>query len=756
VLTKAAERMRRMRERRRAAATASPILYEQPDWRDFISRASLPRKAGCEPDQLGWVVLKELVDNALDSGASDVTLTGDTTWCAVADDGPGIEPNEVPRLFAVNRPRISSKLKRLPTRGMLGNGLRVVMGAVAALGATISVTTRGHRYELGTNTVTGETEISSAADVPEIPGVMVKVEFPNPLFTDHDFSFARKAIRIALVGTIYDGPSMPNWYGKAGLEMVLAAAPKDLTRDEVLLNIFGTTAPTDVSVDIGELGGSAFVGYYRKVSGTATIEDATIPFTVEVWVDCEPVENGDNTTFVFFPFINRSPSLAYVRYSADSAGLRLYDCGLDFKVAGAKRAQYSIAVSIITPYLRLTGDGKAPYLADFQEAIDKAVTGAANKAYRYMIRPATKVSIKDAAYAVLKDAYLKASDNGKLPAKARQIMYAARGEILRLTGRKKFDDKRFTQELLPDYINGNPEETADWDVIYDARGNLIEPHTRRRVPLGTLQVRQYLGDRPAFGPATKVEADAFYPTSGPKNRYRNILFVEKEGFDELFEAVQLAERYDTAVMSTKGMSVVAARELLDRLADDVDNVFVMHDLDVSGFSIAGTLGTNSRRYTFENEVPIVELGLRLEDVEAMGLEAEAVKVDNAAARRETLELHGATEAEIEFLAEPDDDGMCRRVELNAMTSRQLVNFVEAKLDEYGVKKVVPESGALTQHARRLVEQTLTRAVLQRLAGDIARHAAEAELPENLEEAVRQLLVQRSELSWDQALAQLIG
>jgi hypothetical protein len=80
---------------------------------------------------------------------------------------------------------------------------------------------------------------------------------------------------------------------------------------------------------------------------------------------------------LFFPFINRSPSLAYVRYSADSAGLRLYDCGLDFKVAAEKRAQYSIAVSIITPYLRLTGDGKAPYLADFQEAIYKAVTGAA-------------------------------------------------------------------------------------------------------------------------------------------------------------------------------------------------------------------------------------------------------------------------------------------------------------------------------------------------------------------------------------------
>ena len=32
-----------------------------------------------------------------------------------------------------------------------------------------------------------------------------------------------------------------------------------------------------------------------------------------------------------------------------------------------------------------------------------------------------------------------------------------------------------------------------------------------------------------------------------------ILFIEKEGFMPLFEAVQLAERFDLAIMSTKGM-----------------------------------------------------------------------------------------------------------------------------------------------------------------------------------------------------------
>ena len=38
------------------------------------------------------------------------------------------------------------------------------------------------------------------------------------------------------------------------------------------------------------------------------------------------------------------------------------------------------------------------------------------------------------------------------------------------------------------------------------------------------------------------------------------MFIEKEGFTELFNSVKLRERYDIAVMSTKGMPVVAMRK----------------------------------------------------------------------------------------------------------------------------------------------------------------------------------------------------
>jgi hypothetical protein len=471
---------------------------------------------------------------------------------------------------------------------------------------------------------------------------------------------------------------------------------------------------------------------------------------------CEHVEKGQEESYRFSPIINRGISLAELSYWSDSDGLSLHGCGVGLKMRGPKRADYTIMLSIIAPYIRLASDGKAPYLGDFELLISTALQGAAAEAYHHMIRPPSSMSVKDAAYAVMRDAYLQASSNGTLPAKARQIMYRARGPILRMTGKKKFSDGYFTQELVPEYMTDNPEETAKWDVVYDGRGQLIEPHTMYSILLGTIQVRQYLGDRAPPGPAVSISSQTLYPTSGPKNRYGNLLFCEKEGFNELWRAVRLAERLDLAIMSTKGMSVVAARTLLDRIASEVDRVFVLHDFDVSGFSICGTLGTDSRRYTFGNRVNIVPIGLRLADVERLGLEAEPVKVDKLMARRERLRRHGALPEEIDYLATPDEDGMCRRVELNAMTSQQLVDLVETKLAEHGCAKVLPENSTLEEHAWRLLEAKITKELVERNRKQIASQAAEFELPTDLDEQVMALLADEPQLSWDAALAKILS
>ena len=69
--------------------------------------------------------------DALDAGGEVEVGEIDDGGYYVQDDGPGIEPDEIATLFSIDRPMVSTKLLRLPTRGALGNGLRVVAGAAA-------------------------------------------------------------------------------------------------------------------------------------------------------------------------------------------------------------------------------------------------------------------------------------------------------------------------------------------------------------------------------------------------------------------------------------------------------------------------------------------------------------------------------------------------------------------------------------------------------------------------------------------------
>jgi len=101
-----------------------------------------------------------------------------------------------------------------------------------------------------------------------------------------------------------------------------------------------------------------------------------------------------------------------------------------------------------------------------------------------------------------------------------------------------------------------------------------------------------------------------------------VLFIEKEGFIPLFERVQLAERYDIAIMSTKGMSVTACRQLVEAMCASNVPLLVLHDFDKSGFSILGTLRSNTRRYSFRSRPNVIDLGLRLDDVTEFEDQAE--------------------------------------------------------------------------------------------------------------------------------------
>ncbi len=370
---------------------------------------------------------------------------------------------------------------------------------------------------------------------------------------------------------------------------------------------------------------------------------------------------------------------------------------------------------------------------------------------RYAMTRRCHVSIKDAVWEVMEAAYLKASGGGTLPAHARQIMYAARGMIQRLADppiRTSFD-KYFTQQLLPDYIE---EKGVDWNVVFDARGHFHEPHTGEKVPLGTLQVGSYL-NRIETHEVGGIELDVFdehYPTLGPENRFGAILFIEKEGFMPLFEAVKLAERYDLAIMSTKGMSTTAARELVDVLADDHNvPLLVLHDFDKAGFSIVGTLSRDTRRYSFTGDINVIDIGLRLDDID--GLETERVYFKGSTnSVRANLRENGATEEEIEFL-------LRRRVEINAFPSDALITWLERKLEENGVVKIVPSDDTIARAYRRMRRQALVQKhideVLEKLGEENETEIVSA--PSDLRTRIETAQSIDREEPWDELLRKIV-
>jgi hypothetical protein len=218
----------------------------------------------------------------------------------------------------------------------------------------------------------------------------------------------------------------------------------------------------------------------------------------------------------------------------------------------------------------------------------------------------------------------------------------------------------------------------------------------------------------------------------------------------LLRAAKIAERFDIAIMSTKGMSVTAARQLLDQLSPRVEQILVLHDFDVSGFTILGTLASDSRRFRFSNKsIAMIDIGLRLADVEALDLQSEPVSVlGKLRSRARTLEQYGATPEEIAFLR-------AQRVELNAMTSRQFVDHLEAKLAEHGVTKVLPEEKVIEGHARYLLEVMITNQELEKILPEVHKRAAAQTLPANLRKLVAKQFEKTPAWAWDRVVVDLV-
>lgn len=188
---------------------------------------------------------------------------------------------------------------------------------------------------------------------------------------------------------------------------------------------------------------------------------------------------------------------------------------------------------------------------------------------------------------------------------------------------------------------------------------------------------------------------------------------------------------------------------------------MLHDLDITGLNIAHTISNSNERYRFQNDLDVHDMGVRLHDAEALGLQSEPFRQDERVDRqklRARLERYGATPGEIRMLVDE-----ARRVEIDAMDVGQLVNFIEQKLAAASVGKIVPPEEAMAAHFAQAASQIrIDRALIPLRAEFDARAAAfaedlragpllEIEVP-RLREAVAARLAQFREQTWREAVA----
>jgi hypothetical protein len=365
-----------------------------------------------------------------------------------------------------------------------------------------------------------------------------------------------------------------------------------------------------------------------------------------------------------------------------------------------------------------------------------------------------RVTFKEAAFRAMAEAYEVASSGGRYPIISQQVFYKARPKILELTGKEELTDKeraRFCYTLLPLFMQEHPELTRGWRILYKPRGELVEPHTTHKIGLGTAEVAQYraiwtngldIGETDFDMPEWKVQ------THEPHYRYGAVVAVEKGGIADVLRQVGVHNRNDVAIIGNEGQSVEAELVLADALGDVDVPIFLLTDFDRQGFTIAENLRAGTWRHRYRNRIQAVHVGLRLEQIEALGgLEDEPIGENTLKhVGDDRLRVCGATEEEITLLR-------TRRVELNALTTEQLVAMVEGALAEHGIAKVIPDAEHLAA-AWRAAKAHAEIAVAVEEANKRATRWQAATAPDDLVGQVKEILEQHPEMSWDAALRRI--
>jgi hypothetical protein len=746
------------------------LLFERADASLYTSLTTLPQKAGVAANLLARLCGKELADNALDAadmagrpGAVTVRIkAGNLT---VTDQGTGIAdatPEKLAHIFSVARPMLSSKLLRRPSRGAVGNGLRVCLGYLTATSGCLIVETGALRVELDPQ-VDGRSRIASVTAIKPITGVRLTAIAGNIPFTPDDLTWAEDAIELASQSgrPAFTGKPSPHWLDHNHFRVLLQSAGQLSVRaflaqfdglsgskiqSEIAARFLRRTIDTLAASEAAQLltacqgaarvpkaktlcplGRDAVIATGYAIAEGTVIEGAHpprahLPFLVEAWVDAFPPEEREQTVSGAL-YMNRTRALTPFTGHAWHGRLDLTVSNTSVACMVPAGPRYEVTINITSPTFRLLSDGKTPDCRPFRSAMAEVVDKAAKQAGRDIAQAMSseqkrfearkraefreaeqeqrlsdrearqarqerlaaekaerdrerqeRPDIREAVIQLLPGAIKRAEASGYL-FNTRHLVYDIREKVRQLTG------KELTQSYFDTLVTEVEAEQGDLSplLIREARGSFFVPHhSHEATPLGTQSVRAFR--RPAW-------------------TFNKIVVIEKEDLRLMLEQAEWPQRHDAMLMSSKGFNTRAARDLIDAVAETTEpvSVFSAHDADAAGTRIQHAL-QHATLARAARKIEIIDLGLQPWEGIERGLQIEKVPVSlkkNGDPKRRAVGDYIKARTDRAPTGETWEDWLQHsRFELNAFSSAELIEWLDAKMAEHAAGKLIPPDDIL--------------------------------------------------------------
>lgn len=330
---------------------------------------------------------------------------------------------------------------------------------------------------------------------------------------------------------------------------------------------------------------------------------------------------------------------------------------------------YRFVFHFISPYFIFKDAGKTEIditsiITDLVKELRKAL---AKEKKRYDSSIEKPIQNTDLLRPYMDDAFSLASTNGKYAITARQMWY----KIREISGAPDEAYTAFTQTVLTEWINNHPEYE---DKINFANRGVFYIGDKQD-GLGTANVRNFINNIDKASNTFNCYggvSDIVYidDNFNVEYKYDKVLYIEKTGFDDIFKAEKIGEKYHMIIVSGQGFATRAAKTILYALQNKGLKLYCMHDLDISGVNIFKSFQTTNDK--FEHPIDIEDLGITIEDVYRYNIQPE--QVEKGKSDRDKL-LSMSDEYKIFF----DGGRYYNRVELNAFTTEQILEIMDRKL-----------------------------------------------------------------------------